>query len=269
VATPTLDELENLARQAGIILRQSYEPLPGAINHLQIDYKGPIDLVTDVDRRSENFLLRQIRQSYPEHRVIAEESGALKGSPDHVWYIDPLDGTVNYAHGIPFFSVSIAYQEKGELALGVVYDPMRDECFTAEAGKGAWLNGNPIRPSSTQDLGHCLLTTGFPYNIRTNPNNNLDHYARLSLLTQGVRRLGSAALDCCYVACGRFDGYWENEIAPYDVAAGGLIARQAGAVVTNLYGEADFLSPPMTILTAPPAIHAQLCDYFRQWFQRD
>jgi myo-inositol-1(or 4)-monophosphatase len=200
--------------------------------------------------------------------VVAEESGALQGDPDHVWYIDPLDGTVNYAHGIPFFSVSIAYQEKGELVLGVVYDPLREECFTAEAAKGAWLNGKPIRPSSATDLGHCLLTTGFPYSIRTNPNNNLDHYARLSLLTQGVRRLGSAALDCCYVACGRLDGYWENEIAPYDVAAGALIARQAGAVVTNLFGEADFLTPPLTILVAPPPIHAQLRDYFRPYYQR-
>jgi myo-inositol-1(or 4)-monophosphatase len=264
VSSPTLSEVVNLARQAGLILRQSYEPLPGSINHLTIDYKGPIDLVTDVDRRSENFILREIKTAYPGHRIIAEESGGQAGDEPFVWIIDPLDGTVNYAHGIPIFSVSIAYQEHGELALGVVYDPMRDECFSAERGRGAWMNGQPIRPSKTADLEHSLLVTGFPYDIRTNPQNNLDHYARLSILSQGVRRLGSAALDTCYVACGRFDGYWEMDLSPWDVAAAGLIARQAGAVVTNLFGEEDFLSPPQSIIAAPPSIHAQLLAYFRQ-----
>lgn len=265
MTTPTLSEIESLARQAGDILRQGYEPLPGKSNHLTIDYKGPIDLVTDVDRRSERYLLKEIKAAYPGHHIIAEESGEQMGDAGHAWIIDPLDGTVNFAHGIPIFAVSIAYQEAGKLVFGVVYDPMRDECFSAELGGGARLNRQPICPSSAPDLDHSLLVTGFPYDIRTNPHNNLDHYARLSILSQGVRRLGSAALDICYVACGRFDGFWEMGLSPWDVAAAGLIAREAGAVVTNLWGGEDFLSSPQSVLTAPAPIHAQLLAYFRQY----
>ena len=265
MAVPCLTDIENLAKQAGKILRDNYQPLPGSVNHLDIRYKGPIDLVTDVDRRSENFLLHEIKNAFPSHHIIAEESGGQSGNLEHVWYIDPLDGTVNYAHGIPIFSVSIAYQEAGQLVMGVVYDPMRDECFSAESGKGAWMNGQPIQPSHATDLDHCLLVTGFPYDIRTSAENNLDHYARLSILSQGVRRLGSAALDTSYVACGRFDGYWEMDLSPWDVAAGGLIARQAGAIVTNLKGAEDFLSQPQSIIAAPAPIHRQLLAYFQQY----
>ncbi len=146
------------------------------------------------------FLLSYIRQHFPTDRIVAEESGELSGTSDHAWYIDPLDGTVNYVHGVPIYSVSIAYAEAGELLLGVVYDPMRDECFSAERGAGAWMNGQPIHPTFTSDLDHALLVTGFPYDIRTNPENNLDHYAHLALHSQGVRRLGSAASGsvlCC------------------------------------------------------------------------
>jgi myo-inositol-1(or 4)-monophosphatase len=170
--------------------------------------------------------------------------------------VDPLDGTVNYAHDVPFFSISIAFQMEGELRLGAVYDPLRDECFSAEQGKGAWLNGTPIQVSGAQDLLHSLLVTGFPYDIRENPVNNLDNYARLSLLTQGVRRMGSAALDLAYVACGRFEGYWELRLNPWDVAAGGLIAQEAGAIVTDMHGKPDFISKPQSILAATPQIHA-------------
>ncbi|MGB9641199.1 MAG: inositol monophosphatase family protein [Anaerolineales bacterium] len=265
MSVPKLADLEYLAKEAGKILHASYEPLPGCANHLDIQYKGVIDLVTDVDRRSEEFLLKEIRGAFPSHHIVAEESGGQSGNLQHVWYIDPLDGTVNYAHGIPIFSVSIAYQEAGELVLGVVYDPMREECFSAELGKGAWMNGSPIQPSHATELDHSLFVTGFPYDIRTTSETNLDHYARLSILSQGVRRLGSAALDSSYVACGRFDGYWEMELSPWDVAAGGLIARQAGALVTNLRGQNDFLSQPQSIIVAPRTIHAQLLDYFRQY----
>jgi len=253
---PALTDLITLAKQAGDILRQSFGL------HLRVEHKGVIDLVSEADRQSEQYLLSYIRQRYPADPIVAEESGELAGRADHQWYIDPLDGTVNYVHGLPIYSVSIAYAEAGELRLGVVYDPSRDECFSAQAGQGAWRDGQPIHVSSTPDLDHSLLVTGFPYDIRTNPINNLDHYAHFARHSQGVRRLGSAALDLCHVACGRLDGFWELRLNPWDVAAGGLIAREAGAVVTNLAGEADFISPPQSILAANPQVHSQMLAYF-------
>ncbi len=249
---PTLNDLITLASQAGLILRQSFGL------RLQVDHKGVIDLVSEADRLSEKFLLDYIRSRFPGDRIVAEESGELAGTADRVWYIDPLDGTVNYVHGIPIYSVSIAYTEASRLRIGVVYDPSRDECFSAEFGLGAWLNGQPIHPSTTSDLDHALLVTGFPYDIRTNPDNNLDHYAHLALHSQGVRRLGSAALDLCDVACGRFDGFWELRLKAWDVAAGALVAQQAGAVVTNLSGGPDFMTPPQSVLAANPHLHPLL-----------
>lgn len=246
---PDLSDLESLARRAGEMLRAGF----GKRHH--IDYKGLIDLVTEVDHQVEAYLLGEIRQRFPDHRILAEESGVQAGDNCCLWYVDPLDGTVNYAHGVPIFTVSIAFETHGERRLGVVYDPMRDEMFSAEKGRGAWLNGEPIRVSTTPDLDHSLLVTGFPYDIRQNPDNNLDHFARFSLLTQGVRRLGSAALDLCYVAAGRFDGFWEMRLSPWDVAAGALIAEEAGAIVTNMHGGPDYLSKPQSILAANPFIH--------------
>jgi len=258
IMSPTLPDIITLSRQAGDILRTSFS------QHLHVDHKGVIDLVSDADYRSEQFLLSYIHQHFPGDRIVAEESGELVGTSDCAWYIDPLDGTINYVHGLPIYSVSIAYSEGGKLLLGVVYDPMRDECFSAESGVGAWLNAQPIHPSPAPDLNHALLVTGFPYDIRTNPINNLDHYAHFALHSQGVRRLGSAALDLCYVACGRFDGFWELRLNPWDVAAGGLVAREAGATVTNLAGGDDFISPPQSILAANPYIHPLMLSEFRQ-----
>ena len=251
---PTLELLESLARKAGEILRQ------GQLDGFKVSFKGEIDLVTEIDRRSEDFLLAEIARQFPSHRVIAEETGEVEGDCECAWFIDPLDGTVNYAHGVPFFAVSIAYQKRGEMRLGVVYDPMRDECFKAERGLGSWLNGKPLRTSSQSQLLQSLLVTGFPYDIHTNPENNLDHYSRFSLLSQGVRRLGSAALDLCYVAAGRFEGFWEIQIKTYDIAAGGLIAEEAGAVVTNINGSSDYLSEPISILASTPGIYAEMLD---------
>ena len=249
---PTISDLESMARQAGGIVRAGFG------SRYQIDHKGVIDLVTEMDHRSEEYLLGGIQQRFPSHQIVTEESGEISGEDCCLWFIDPLDGTVNYAHGLPIFSVSIAYQEDGILQLGVVYDPMRDECFSGVKGQGAWLNGEPIRTSTTAELNRSLLVTGFPYDIRTNPENNLDNHERLSLRTQGVRRLGSAALDLCYVAAGRFDGFWEIRLSSWDVAAGGLIAQEAGAVVTDLEGDPDFISPPQSIIAANPEVHSQL-----------
>ena len=249
---PTLPEVISLARQAGEILRSSFG------QHLPVTYKGVIDLVTEADHRSEAYLLGEVQRHFPGHKMVAEESGESPGSDEQVWYIDPLDGTVNYAHGLPIFSVSIAFAEAGQIQLGVVFDPMRDECFSAERGQGAWLTGQSLQVSETTELDKSLLVTGFPYDIRTNPQNNLDKFARFAIAAQAVRRLGSAALDLCYVAAGRFDGYWEISLKAWDVAAGALIADQAGAVVTNLAGGSDYISSPQSVLAANPRLHPQM-----------
>lgn len=254
---PTLSFVESLARGAGKILRECFG------QNLKITQKGEIDLVTEADHRSEDYLVRSIRERFPTHRIITEESGELAGTQDQVWHIDPLDGTLNYAHGLPIYAVSIAYEEDGRVLLGVVYDPERDECFFSEYGQGAWMNGVRLEATSAQDLDHSLLVTGFPYDIRTNPANNLDHYATFSLRSRGVRRLGSAAIDLCYIAAGRLDGFWELRINSWDIAAGALIAREAGAIVTNLSGDPDFLNPPCSILAASPAVHAQMLELLK------
>jgi myo-inositol-1(or 4)-monophosphatase len=213
---PNISDLERLARQAGEILRLGYE------QEHQVDYKGAIDLVTEIDHQSEELVLGEIQRLFPGHQIVSEEIGLVPGRAGDQWFVDPLDGTVNYAHGIPFFSVSIAYAHEGTVTLGVVYDPMRDELFAAERGKGARLNGRSLRVSQVTELPRSLLVTGFPYDAWSNPRNNLEYYGRFAKLTQGVRRLGSAALDLCYVAAGRVEGYWELSIKPWDVAAGGI-----------------------------------------------
>ena len=255
--TPTLPEIEQLARQAGEILRAGF----GDIH--EIRYKGVIDVVTEIDKRSEDFLLGVIRKRYPNQRIVAEESGELPGHGDCAWFVDPLDGTVNYAHGLPIYCVSIGFMEGGSLHLGAVYDPSRDECFSAERGRGAWLNGKPITVSSEKNLDQSLLVTGFSYDIRTNPDNNLDHFAHFAVHSQAVRRLGSAALDLCYVAAGRFDGFWELDLHPWDVAAGALIAAEARAVVTNAAGGADILTPPISVVAANAELHELLLNGLR------
>ena len=250
---PTLSYIERLARQAGQILRAGYQQ-----KH-QIDYKGVIDLVTEIDRQSEDYLLGEIRKDFPDHHILAEESGGTRGD-ENQWYIDPLDGTVNYAHNIPIFSVSIAYASNGSLSLAAVYDPMRDEMFTAERGKGAHLNGHPLHVSGVAELQKSLLVTGFPYDAWNSKFDNFDNFVRFGKLSQGVRRFGSAALDLCYVAAGRFEGFWELALKPWDVAGGGLICEEAGARVTNAFGDADYISPPQSVVATTPGIHARMLE---------
>lgn len=255
MGTPSRSEIAVWARQAGDILRQRYG------RQHTIGQKGRIDIVTEADHLSEDYLMGQIQTAYPGHTVITEERGAIAGQEDACWYIDPLDGTINFAHGVPIFSVSIAFAAAGELVLGVVYDPMRDECFQAERGKGAWLNGEPLHVSQASVLLHSLLVTGFPYDRET-MEHNLQNFVHLVRQTQGVRRLGSAALDLCYVAAGRFDGYWEMSLQPYDLAAGALIAREAGARVTDMHGGETLFRPPCSIVAANPALHEMLLQQF-------
>ena len=175
--SPSLPDLINIARQAGDVLRDCFG------QNMRVDHKGIIDLVSEADHQSEQLLLGFIRQHFPGDHIVAEESGDLAGDSDQSWFIDPLDGTVNYVHGVPIYSVSIAYAEKGKLRLGVVYDPSRDECFSAELGGGAWLNSESIHPASASDLDQALLVTGFPYDVRTNPDNNLDQETKRKICT--------------------------------------------------------------------------------------
>jgi myo-inositol-1(or 4)-monophosphatase len=254
MSQPTLADLEQLARSAGAILHAGYN------KEHQVKYKGVIDLVTEVDHASEAYLLNEINSRFPGGHIFAEESGETKGRNEDIWYIDPLDGTVNYAHHIPLFCVSIAFASRGTVSLAAVYDPLRDEMFSAERGKGAFLNGDPIHPSDVTELQKSLLVTGFPYNAWDTPNDNFQNFVKFAKLTQGVRRLGSAALDCCYVGAGRFDGFWELSLHPWDVAAAGLIAEEAGAIVTNVKGGKDYISSPQSIIAAAPGVHQKIME---------
>lgn len=254
---PILSDLERLAWKAGAILREGYN------QEHTLQYKGIIDLVTEIDHASESFLIGEIQSQFPGGHILAEESGETSGKNEDLWYIDPLDGTVNYAHHIPLFCVSIAYASKGVVTLGAVYDPLRDEMFTAERGKGAFLNGNKIQVSNTTELQKSLLVTGFPYDTWDTNLDNFKYFERLAKKTQGVRRLGSAALDACYVAAGRFDGFWEFALRPWDIAAAGLIAEEAGARVTAINGGLEYISAPQSILAATPGIYEKILEELR------
>jgi myo-inositol-1(or 4)-monophosphatase len=255
---PTIEDIYAMAHGAGEILRAGFNQS----NHVAL--KGAIDLVTESDRQSEAFLLTEITQRFPDHKIIAEESGVVENHPEHTWYIDPIDGTTNFAHGLPIFSVSIGYAYEGQVELGVVYNPISDELFSAELGKGAWLNGNPIQTGTQTELENSMLVTGLPYDRFTNPDNNLENFSRFALKVRGLRRLGSAALDLCFVAAGRVDGYWEVRLAPWDLAAGKLIAEQAGAMVTKRDGSTDLLSPPCSVVAANPDLHQAMIAVLQQ-----
>jgi myo-inositol-1(or 4)-monophosphatase len=222
-----------IAREAGNLLVQK-------LGSAKITNKGDINLVTEADIAAENLIIERIRSHYPQHGILAEESGeaAMIGGKqsEWKWIIDPLDGTTNYAHGYPCFCVSIALEYRGVLEAGVVYDPMRDEMFAAERGRGATLNDRRIRVSNVDELNQAMVCTGFPYNVRERPDFARE-FANFTLNAQAVRRDGSAALDLAYVACGRFDGFWEDGLNPWDVAAGALLICEAHGKVTNFKDE--------------------------------
>jgi len=222
-----LDTAVQAARAAGHIQR---ERLWGDNS---IDFKGENNLVTEVDRLSEDVILRILRAACPACDVLAEESGALDTGASLRWIVDPLDGTTNYAHGFPWFAVSIALEVSGEIHLGVVYHPMMDELFTCVRGCGAWLNGRKISVSRREPLKSCLLATGFPYDRTQTNENNFNNFVQFQLAARAVRRAGAAALDLAYVAAGRLDGFWECKLKPWDVAAGKLLVEEAGGTVTN------------------------------------
>jgi myo-inositol-1(or 4)-monophosphatase len=243
------------ARDAGRLLAER-------LGRVLISNKGDIDLVTEADLASERLIIDRIKSHYPRHAILAEESGASEGvdstrpSGEHSewkWIIDPLDGTTNYAHGYPCFCVSIAAENKGRIELGVIYDPMREELFTVERGEGAALNGRRIRVSQTSDLNRAMLCTGFPYDVRER-GEFARHFTNFIMHAQSVRRDGSAALDLAYVACGRFDGFWEEGLRPWDVAAGVLMIEEAGGKVSRYDGAPfDIYAPP--ILASNGLVH--------------
>jgi len=254
---PTLKDLEILARQAGAMLIVGF----GEQHHVQRK-NHYIDLVTEVDTATEAFLITQIRKRFPDHRLVAEETGVHPGTASGPrWYIDPLDGTVNYAHGMPYFSVSLAYADAQGLRYAAVYDPWRNECFCASRGQGAWRNGRPIHVTARSHLRDSLLITGFPYDRWTNPDNNVNHFARFLQRSSGVLRLGSAALDLAYVAAGRADGFWELRLKPWDVAAGALLVQEAGGRVTDPFGAAlDLDAAAISIVAANADVHAAMLE---------
>ncbi len=209
---------------------------------IDIQKKGAIDLVTEIDLRVEREFRAMIADRFPDHAVLGEEGDGsgydTTSARRYRWIIDPIDGTTNYAHGLAIFCVSIALEVDGRTELGVIYDPMAGELFTAERGAGARLNGEPMRVTSCADIGDALLCTGFPYSVREKPGHLIAGFAEFMRVSQAVRRLGSAALDLCYVAAGRFDGFYEESLKAWDVAAGALIVEEAGGRVTGTFGEA-------------------------------
>jgi myo-inositol-1(or 4)-monophosphatase len=242
---------EQACRSAGEILRRRF----GRVH--RIKKKGTIDLVTEADLEAEKAVLQIIQNSFPRDNILSEEAGQhAEGSP-RTWLIDPLDGTTNFTHGFPFFAVSVALEVDGELTVGVVYDPLKNELFEGAKGSGARLNNEPIHVSRITQLGDSLLGTGFSYDVQEKPQRVMERFTRMVVRAQGVRRPGSAALDLCYLAAGRFDGFWEEGLHPWDTAGGAIIVREAGGKVTTFEGEA-FSPYQKSIVAANPLIHDDL-----------
>jgi myo-inositol-1(or 4)-monophosphatase len=232
-----LETAVEIAREASALLRDF------AGRHIGFELKGEHDLVTAADRASEKLVVERLRAHYPSHSIVGEEGGEYAGSSDFRWYVDPLDGTTNFAHGFPVYNVTLALEQYGELVAGVIADPTRDEIFTAERGSGAFLNGTRIRVSNVKRLEEALVATGFP-SRRRHQNVNVHFFYQLAMLSHGVRRPGAAALDLAYVACGRLDLFWEFHLHPWDMAAGILIVREAGGLCSDMFGApADLLGP--------------------------
>ena len=247
------DSAAGIAREAGDVLRQGW----GRVR--DVEFKGEVNLVTEYDRQAERLIVTALKKKFPLHHIYAEEYGdAGYPNSDFTWLIDPLDGTTNFAHGFPVFAVSIGLAHRGERLVGVIYDPLRDEMFTAGNGLGACLNGETIHVSDTMLLDRALLATGFAYNRRTAKDNNVNNFARFVRRCQGVRRAGAAALDLAYVACGRLDGFWEMGLHPWDVAAGTLIISEAGGQVTDFDGDDRDHPSGRKIVASNGRIHAEI-----------
>lgn len=247
---------KDAAFQAGKMLKQN------SCTSQEIHFKGAVDLVTDFDKRSQDIIFEHLSKHFTDHDFLAEENLRKERGSEFCWIIDPIDGTTNYAHNFPVFCVSIALAFKDETKLGVIYDPMREEMFTAVKGQGAALNNNRIQVSTIRELDLSLLATGFPYDLRESRVNNFDHFLNFATRVQGIRRGGSAAMDLCYVACGRFDGFWELKLQPWDVAAGRVIVLEAGGHVSDFQNSETGLSAQETLATNG-LIHDQMVNVLK------
>jgi len=253
-----LESAVEIAREAGALLAGYFE------RRIGFELKGDYDLVTEADHASEALVVNRLRSYFPSHAILAEESGLLDTSSEYRWYVDPLDGTTNFAHGYPVFNVSIGLARAGELICGAIYDPIRQELFTAERGAGAYLNGRRISVSRVTKLEESLLATGFPSRKR-HENLNVHFFHQVAMFTHGVRRGGSAAIDLAYVACGRLEGFWEFGLNPWDIAAGALLVTEAGGKCSDMRGGAfDIHGPHLAV--ANSNVHPQLLDLFGEVF---
>jgi len=251
-----LEVARHAARAAGKIL----EDLFGRINH--VAKKGRTDLVTEADFAAEKVIIDIIRKNFPQDGFVAEETGEQVKDAGRKWFIDPLDGTVNLAHAFPFFAVSLGLQVNGDAVLGIVFNPHMDEFFEAAKGSGASLNGKTIHVSSTSDLVDSLLAVGFPYTLHLDPHRVMDHMKKMAVRAQAIRRPGSAALDLCYVAAGKLDGYWEEGLKPWDTAGGMIIVREAGGIVSDYDGN-PFSPDKGTIVASNSFIHAAMLEVLK------
>jgi len=249
---------EAIAREAGELLMSHFA------RHVKIEYKGDADLVTAADRASEALIIDRLQARFPRHDVLGEEGARRETGSDYKWHVDPLDGTTNFAHGFPVFCVSMGLERKGQLIAGVVYDPTRGEMFSAAQGSGAYLNQHRIHVSKTAQLPESLLATGFPSHKR-HKNPNIHFYHQITLRTHGVRRAGSAALDLASVASGRFDGFWEFNLNPWDLAAGVLLVEEAGGQVTGFLGQ-SFRLEDRNVVATNGLVHAELLREFSEIF---
>jgi myo-inositol-1(or 4)-monophosphatase len=252
-----LNPMQELAREAGVLLMSFF-------GKVAIEYKGDVDLVTQADRSSEKLIVERIRKQWPDHDLIGEEGSRRETGSDFRWYVDPLDGTTNFAHGFPVFCVSMGLEYQGERIAGVVYDPSRNEMFAAEKGGGSRLNGAPIHVSKTARLAESLVATGFPSHKR-HKNPNIHFYHQITLRSHGVRRAGSAALDLCNVACGRFDAFWEFNLNSWDTAAGVLLVQEAGGKVTS-FSNAPFKIDSREVLATNTVLHEEMLQEFQEIF---
>lgn len=250
-----INDIIQIAKEAGEIIRNAYRTKFS----IEIKENNIKNLVTEVDKKSEQTIIEFIRKNFPSHNILAEEGGEKKSSSDYIWVIDPLDGTTNFAHGLPIFSVSIGVQYKEETIAGVVYDVMRDVVYSAEKGSGAFENGKKISVSSNEKIEESLLVTGFPYNVSENPEKAFERFIVMLKTARAVRRLGSAAIDFCYVANGVFDGFWEVHLNPWDICAGKLIVEEAGGKVTDFNGNPISIFNK-TILSTNGKIHNKMIE---------
>jgi myo-inositol-1(or 4)-monophosphatase len=254
-----LETSVEIAREAGALLSKYFE------RRVTFELKGEHDLVTEADRASEQLVIERLSAHFPSHSIVAEEGGGHTGSSEYCWYVDPLDGTTNFAHGFPMYNITMALEQSGELIAGVIFDPEHNEMFTAERGSGAYLNNRRIRVSKVNRLENTLVATGFPSKKR-HENVNIHFYYQLAMLTHGVRRAGSAALDLAYVASGRLDGFWEFGLNPWDMAAGILLIREAGGECSDMQdGPVNLRGPHL--LADNGLVHQQILDLFGEIFR--